>query len=48
MNADELGTDGSFNAQVALGPDAVGIRDGEASRVLGNVNASQLANGYIT
>ncbi|MCY3188034.1 hypothetical protein ECE15_10910, partial [Acinetobacter baumannii] len=23
LNADELGTDGSFNAQVALGPDAV-------------------------
>ncbi|WP_407044352.1 hypothetical protein, partial [Acinetobacter baumannii] len=22
-NADELGTDGSFNAQVALGPDAL-------------------------
>ncbi|MFG4026215.1 hypothetical protein ACFZ9C_19605, partial [Acinetobacter baumannii] len=23
LNADELGTDGSFNAQVALGPDAL-------------------------
>ncbi|WP_446053813.1 hypothetical protein, partial [Acinetobacter oleivorans] len=23
LNADELGTDGSFNAQVALGPDAI-------------------------
>nr|WP_323053461.1 hypothetical protein [Acinetobacter baumannii] len=47
MNADELGTDGSFNAQVALGPDAL---DGTVVNVNG-VNytvTAHLANGYIT
>ncbi|EZI60712.1 Ig-like domain-containing protein, partial [Acinetobacter baumannii] len=48
LNADELGTDGSFNAQVALGPDAV---DGTVVNVNGNnytVTAADLTNGYIT
>ncbi len=48
LNADELGTDGSFNAQVALGPDAV---DGTVVNVNGTnytVTAADLANGYIT
>ncbi|AYX95883.1 BapA/Bap/LapF family large adhesin [Acinetobacter baumannii] len=48
LNADELGTDGSFNAQVALGPDAI---DGTVVNVNGTnytVTAADLANGYIT
>ncbi len=48
LNADELGTDGSFNAQVALGPDAV---DGTVVNVNGTnytVTAADLTNGYIT
>ncbi|EMV0596224.1 hypothetical protein AABF89_003787, partial [Acinetobacter baumannii] len=48
LNAAELGTDGSFNAQVALGPDAV---DGTVVNVNGTnytVTAADLANGYIT
>ncbi len=48
LNADELGTDGSFNAQVALGPDAL---DGTVVNVNGTnytVTAADLANGYIT
>ncbi|MCJ0787650.1 Ig-like domain-containing protein, partial [Acinetobacter baumannii] len=43
LNADELGTDGSFNAQVALGPDAV---DGTVVNVNGTnytVTAADLA-----
>ncbi|EIB7004715.1 Ig-like domain-containing protein, partial [Acinetobacter baumannii] len=47
LNADELGTDGSFNAQVALGPDAL---DGTVVNVNGvnyTVTAADLANGYI-
>ncbi|WP_228144010.1 BapA/Bap/LapF family large adhesin, partial [Acinetobacter baumannii] len=48
LNADELGTDGTFNAQVALGPDAL---DGTVVNVNGTnytVTAADLANGYIT
>ncbi|PTV49594.1 flagellar protein [Acinetobacter pittii] len=48
LNADELGTDGSFNAQVALGPDAV---DGTVVNVNGTnytVTAADITNGYIT
>ncbi|EXD13997.1 BapA/Bap/LapF family large adhesin, partial [Acinetobacter baumannii] len=48
LNADELGTDGSFNAQVALGPDAI---DGTVVNVNGTnytVTAADLTNGYIT
>ncbi|WP_149932660.1 hypothetical protein, partial [Acinetobacter oleivorans] len=48
LNADELGTDGSFNAQVALGPDA---SDGTVVNVNGvnyTVTAADLANGFIT
>ncbi|MDC4356314.1 VCBS domain-containing protein, partial [Acinetobacter baumannii] len=48
LNAAELGTDGTFNAQVALGPDAV---DGTVVNVNGTnytVTAADLANGYIT
>jgi len=48
LNADELGTDGSFNAQVALGPDAI---DGTVVNVNGvnyTVTAADLANGFIT
>ncbi|WP_228187598.1 Ig-like domain-containing protein, partial [Acinetobacter baumannii] len=48
LNVDELGTDGSFNAQVALGPDAI---DGTVVNVNGvnyTVTAADLANGYIT
>ncbi|BFM65987.1 hypothetical protein JUNP406_3004 [Acinetobacter baumannii] len=45
LNADELGTDGSFNAQVALGPDAL---DGTVVNVNDPVTAADLANGYIT
>ncbi|EXS53809.1 bacterial Ig-like domain family protein, partial [Acinetobacter baumannii 1406589] len=48
LNADELGTGGSFNAQVALGPDAL---DGTVVNVNGTnytVTAADLANGYIT
>ncbi|MDC4513061.1 hypothetical protein NQ759_18680, partial [Acinetobacter baumannii] len=44
LNADELGTDGSFNAQVALGPDAV---DGTVVNVNGTnytVTAADLTN----
>ncbi|WP_271641644.1 hypothetical protein, partial [Acinetobacter baumannii] len=48
LNAAELGTDGSFNAQVALGPDAL---DGTVVNVNGvnyTVTAADLANGFIT
>ncbi|MCL6202755.1 beta strand repeat-containing protein, partial [Acinetobacter baumannii] len=48
LNAAELGTDGTFNAQVALGPDAV---DGTVVNVNGTnytVTAADLTNGYIT
>ncbi|AJB47317.1 hypothetical protein RR32_04010 [Acinetobacter nosocomialis] len=48
INAAELGTDGSFNARVALGPDAV---VGTVVNVNGTdytVNATDLTNGYIT
>ncbi|WP_413814512.1 beta strand repeat-containing protein, partial [Acinetobacter calcoaceticus] len=48
LNADELGTDGSFNAQVALGPDAI---DGTVVNVNGTnytVTAADLTNGFIT
>ncbi|PRV96524.1 BapA/Bap/LapF family large adhesin [Acinetobacter sp. AR_0276] len=48
INAAELGTDGSFNARVALGPDAV---VGTVVNVNGTdytVNATDLGNGYIT
>ncbi|SSQ84432.1 biofilm-associated protein [Acinetobacter nosocomialis] len=48
INASELGTDGSFNARVALGPDAV---VGTVVNVNGTdytVNATDLTNGYIT
>ncbi|AGQ11462.1 hypothetical protein BJAB0868_02913 [Acinetobacter baumannii BJAB0868] len=48
LNADELGTDGSFNAQVALGPDAL---DGTVVNVNGvnyTVTAADITNGYIT
>ncbi len=48
MNADELGTDGPFNAQVALGPDAI---DGTVVNVNGTnytVTAADLANGFFT
>ncbi|MCY3122403.1 Biofilm associated protein, partial [Acinetobacter baumannii] len=48
LNADELGTDGSFNAQVALGPDAL---DGTVVNVTGLSSSeykADLANGYIT
>ncbi|MCH2069713.1 beta strand repeat-containing protein, partial [Acinetobacter pittii] len=48
LNADELGTDGSFNAQVALGPDAV---DGTVVNVNGTnytVTAADITNGFIT
>ena len=47
LNADEL-TDGTFNAQVALGPDAI---DGTVVNVNGTnytVTAADLANGFIT
>ena len=40
LNADELGTDGTFNAQVALGPDAI---DGTVVNVNGtNYTVTQL------
>ncbi|QNX88331.1 BapA/Bap/LapF family large adhesin [Acinetobacter seifertii] len=48
INASELGTDGSFNARVALGPDAV---VGTVVNVNGTdytVSATDLGNGYIT
>ncbi len=48
INAAELGTDGSFDARVALGPDAV---VGTVVNVNGTdytVNATDLTNGYIT
>ncbi|WP_081008447.1 hypothetical protein, partial [Vibrio alginolyticus] len=48
LNADELGTDGSFNAQVALGPDAI---DGTVVNVNGTnytVTAADITNGFIT
>ncbi|WP_263631171.1 Ig-like domain-containing protein, partial [Acinetobacter pittii] len=48
LNADELGTDGTFNAQVALGPDAI---DGTVVNVNGTnytVTAADLTNGFIT
>ncbi|MCE6236275.1 type I secretion C-terminal target domain-containing protein [Acinetobacter pittii] len=48
LNAAELGTDGTFNAQVALGPDAI---DGTVVNVNGTnytVTAADLANGFIT
>ncbi|SSV22419.1 biofilm-associated protein [Acinetobacter nosocomialis] len=48
INASELGTDGSFNARVALGPDAA---VGTVVNVNGTdytVNATDLGNGYIT
>uniref|UniRef100_UPI00208EA95B hypothetical protein n=1 Tax=Acinetobacter baumannii TaxID=470 RepID=UPI00208EA95B len=48
LNEDELGTDGSFNSQVELGPDAL---DGTVVNVNGvndTVTAADLANGYIT
>ncbi|WP_422510330.1 beta strand repeat-containing protein, partial [Stenotrophomonas sp. GZD-301] len=48
LNADELGTDGTFNAQVALGPDAI---DGTVVNINGTnytVTAADLANGFIT
>ncbi|WP_151766365.1 hypothetical protein, partial [Acinetobacter nosocomialis] len=48
INASELGTDGSFNARVTLGPDAA---VGTVVNVNGTdytVNATDLTNGYIT
>ncbi|WP_262472494.1 beta strand repeat-containing protein, partial [Acinetobacter sp. WU_MDCI_Abxb74] len=48
LNAAELGTDGTFNAQVALGPDAI---DGTVVNVNGTnytVTAADLTNGFIT
>ncbi|MEB3863254.1 Ig-like domain-containing protein, partial [Acinetobacter sp. IK31] len=48
LNADELGTDGSFNAQVALGADAI---DGTVVNVNGTnytVTAADITNGFIT
>ncbi|MBP1492689.1 type I secretion C-terminal target domain-containing protein [Acinetobacter nosocomialis] len=48
INASELGTDGSFNARVGLGPDAA---VGTVVNVNGTnytVNATDLSNGYIT
>ncbi|MEA1231480.1 Ig-like domain-containing protein, partial [Acinetobacter sp. IRS14] len=48
LNAEELGTDGSFNVQVALGPDAI---DGTVVNVNGTnytVTVADLANGFIT
>ncbi|HEM8429390.1 TPA: hypothetical protein U2N26_003803, partial [Acinetobacter nosocomialis] len=48
INASELGTDGSFNARVALGPDAA---VGTVVNVNGTdytVSATDLGNGYIT
>ncbi|MCU6370226.1 hypothetical protein, partial [Enterobacter quasiroggenkampii] len=48
LNADELGTDGTLNAQVALGQDAI---DGTVVNVNGTnytVTAADLANGFIT
>ncbi|MCU4347265.1 VCBS domain-containing protein [Acinetobacter lactucae] len=48
LNAAELGTDGTFNAQVALGPDAI---DGTVVNVNGTnytVTAADLVNGFIT
>ncbi|WP_044120025.1 BapA/Bap/LapF family large adhesin, partial [Acinetobacter baumannii] len=48
LNAAELGTDGTFNAQVALGPDAI---DGTVVNVNGTnytVTAADITNGYIT
>ncbi|MCH7337951.1 Ig-like domain-containing protein, partial [Acinetobacter sp. NIPH 2699] len=48
LNADELGTDGVFDVQVGLGPDAV---DGTVVNVNGTdytVTATDLANGFIT
>ncbi|EYT15041.1 bacterial Ig-like domain family protein [Acinetobacter sp. 1592897] len=48
INASELGTDGSFNARVALGPDAA---VGTVVNVNGTdytVSATDLSNGYIT
>ncbi|MDD9322325.1 Ig-like domain-containing protein, partial [Acinetobacter lactucae] len=48
LNADELGTDGTFNAQVALGPDAI---DGTVVNVNGTnytVTAADITNGFIT
>ncbi|WP_336949952.1 hypothetical protein, partial [Acinetobacter junii] len=48
LNADELGLDGVFEAQVGLGPDAV---EGTVVNVNGTdytVTATDLANGFIT
>ncbi|MFK8865978.1 hypothetical protein ACJBLD_20575, partial [Acinetobacter nosocomialis] len=48
INASELGTDGSFDARVALGPDAA---VGTVVNVNGTdytVSATDLSNGYIT
>ncbi|WP_411912108.1 hypothetical protein, partial [Acinetobacter baumannii] len=41
LNADELGTDGSFNAQVALGPDAL---DGTVVNVNGRNDERRAGN----
>ena len=46
LNADELGTDGTFNAQVALGPDAI---DGTVVNINGTnytVTAADLAKRF--
>ncbi|MGK7816876.1 hypothetical protein ACSRDJ_19525, partial [Acinetobacter baumannii] len=43
-NADELGTDGSFNAQVALGPDAL---DGTVVNVNGVNYTVTVSQGVV-
>ncbi|WP_369029641.1 BapA/Bap/LapF family large adhesin [Acinetobacter sp. XH1741] len=48
INAAELGTDGSFNARVALGPDAAVGTVVTVNGINYTVNATDLTNGYIT
>ncbi|WP_373867539.1 beta strand repeat-containing protein, partial [Acinetobacter oleivorans] len=48
LNADELGTDGSFNAQVALGPDAINGTVVNVNGVNYTVTAADITNGFIT
>uniref|UniRef100_UPI00124FF010 hypothetical protein n=1 Tax=Acinetobacter oleivorans TaxID=1148157 RepID=UPI00124FF010 len=48
LNADELGTDGSFNAQVALGPAAINGTVVTVNGVNYTVTAADITNGFIT
>ncbi|MCY3354794.1 hypothetical protein, partial [Acinetobacter baumannii] len=48
LNADELGTDGSFNVQDASGPAAIYAPALNVALPIYTVTAADLANGYIT